>query len=374
MAPVIVVDEKTGAEASFACRGVGGSNVRGFVAAVNAIHDQCRVAGFTPVNRDGEVRSMIQSVAPRGKFAKAAAGAVSFEVHVVLPIMRAALGDLKMSAIEKQQLWSMVLESFAHLLRPGEVTVHCRLTTDFELPANDGAWDADGFPKYVVDAFRTSKTSGQGSDYSVYKMASSRNYHDPDYCPVTQKLLYISKAAEYGLDMSKTGPIYPRMGDDGRFVQPVRREMVTGENGTHYLWLDAGGKAVNWSPDQWKRKLKALFHATAERVPNPTTPSGILLRDLLLEATPYSIRKSAVKWAIYSGATVWQLDHAGRWATNSPHRAQYIQDGSFCQHFEDADVGIRQIVSVWSFKPVTWVGLNSLTALDEHIFSSRQLV
>jgi hypothetical protein len=241
------------------------------------------------------------------------------------------------------------------------------MTTDFELPTENAAWDVDGFPKYVVDAFRSSKTSGQGRE-SKYKMALPRNYADPRFCPVVQKLIYLGMAKRYGLDMNKEGPIYPRIGADGLFVQPVgEREIKQGENGAHRLWLDAAGKEVNWTPDQWSRKLEKLFHATAEQCPD--TPAGKKLRDVLLEATPYSLRKSAVKWAIHCGAALWQIDHAGRWAANSQNRAEYIQDGSFSRTLDEA----RQIARVWTFKPVTWVGLNTESAYHDHVFRCRHL-
>ena len=91
----------------------------------------------------------------------------------------------------------MILESHAHLLRPGELTTHCRSAADFEVPIEARDWDADGFPKKVLLKFRSFKTmaAAQGRNGSTYTMQLQRNYTDPRFCPVLHSLLYMTMAS-----------------------------------------------------------------------------------------------------------------------------------------------------------------------------------
>ena len=92
------------------------------------------------------------------------------------------------------------------------------------------------------------------------------------------------------------------------------------------------------------------------------------MRATLLDAVPYSIRRSSVKWAIRSGCSIGQLDAAGRWRQGSAHRATYIESGRFRNEEDDDDTG-KAAALVWSFKPVTYQGLNGEHCLYEHVYS-----
>jgi hypothetical protein len=122
---------------------------------------------------------------------------------------------------------------------------------------------------------------------------------------------------------------------------------------------------VTYTPEQYAQNFETIFSAASHLVPEDSDNSAI--KKSLLNATSYSVRKSARKWAKLSGAGEDDCAPAGRWSPNSNRQLAYSQAGIFESELDSAYTGYDALTKVMTFKHVTTMELNDNAALENHI-------
>ena len=201
----------------------------------------------------------------------------------------------------------------------------CPLVTDTSFPSEERFVDRDGFPKWVQVAFRTSK--GRRGRDRMDKFRLARNYVDQRFCPVFFIAMWLATSG------IRTGPLFPR--------------------------LRRGGKKATIAHSSWVNPKTHIMHWKCVKNNNASlTYKMLLYRFTVLfkkagyeSADPYTIRKSATKWAARCGAEQWQVVAAGRWEQFSKHFLQYIQAGELESQDASEIPAEDPIRQLWVFYP-----------------------
>lgn len=187
--------------------------------------------------------------------------------------------------------------------------------------------DKDGLPKWVETAFATTK-GGQRRDPKTF-FRLTRNYVDQRFCPVLYLSLWAATSRLQG------GPLFPRLGKSkSRPVVAVPFSSFVDPKTNIKHWRDAAGNNAGLTYKMLHSRLKTLF-----------TRAGFSAAD------PYTIRKSATKWAARCGAEQFQVVAAGRWEEFSRHFLAYIQAGVFEGQDSAESPENDPIRKLWVFYP-----------------------
>jgi hypothetical protein len=206
--------------------------------------------------------------------------------------------------LQKLRCWTVILLMWQHMLRPSEVCQFCPFYDNIMLPDSAEDFDPDGFPRWIVINY----TKWKGLRKVSYKMHVIRNYLDQRFDPVHHLLMWLS------LSNIDSGPIFCAMNKTGTELN----------KGTNMLYSSLTGML--------------------ERVFNKTNVVG---------GSPYTIRKSAVKWAARCGAREFEIRNVSR-HSGGANFMRYIEDGasqsSRYRNGSDED----PIRKLWVFHPCTW--------------------
>mmetsp|Transcript_13371 Transcript_13371/g.12944 ORF Transcript_13371/g.12944 Transcript_13371/m.12944 type:complete len:581 (+) Transcript_13371:171-1913(+) len=349
-------------------RGVKYSAVRSFVGAYNNIHQIAHKGPITKIQNTSEAMQHIKRVAPRGEFGAGSLGAESYMVHICLPLVRAAtMQSTELNGTQKAQMNCMLLEAHYHMLRPGELTNHCRRVDDLAnvgMPKNASGYGCDGLVKYLVLTFRSYKTATQSSSASTYtyNMMLRANTTNLEMCPVLALIHYLAVS---GINFNIPGPLYPKVVDGELLIPSGESQLQKDKNGAWYRFSTAEGELVTYTPAEYAKNFETIFSAAAHLVPEDSDNSAV--KKSLLRATSYSMRKSSRKWAKQSGAGEDDCAPAGRWSKDSKNQLAYSQAGVFDSELDSAYTGYDALTKVMTFKHVTTMELNDNAALENHV-------
>ena len=201
----------------------------------------------------------------------------------------------------------------------------CPLATDTSFPTEDRFVDRDGFPNHVDISFETSK--GRRGRDKKDKFRLARNYVDQRFCPVFFLALWLATSR------IKTGPLFPRLRRNGKEVAVAHSFWINPRTNIKH-WHDTKGEDASMTYEMLLYRFKKLFKKAGYE-----------------NANPYTIRKSATKWAARCGAEQFQVVSAGRWEDFSRHFLSYIEAGVL----EGQDAGETPaedpIRKLWVFYP-----------------------
>eukprot|EP00596_Hydrurales_sp_CCMP1899_P008399 CAMPEP_0119051068 /NCGR_PEP_ID=MMETSP1177-20130426/72805_1 /TAXON_ID=2985 /ORGANISM="Ochromonas sp, Strain CCMP1899" /LENGTH=632 /DNA_ID=CAMNT_0007030149 /DNA_START=139 /DNA_END=2038 /DNA_ORIENTATION=+ len=323
---------------------------------------------FYMIQNTSEAMQHIKRVAPRGEFGAGSLGAESYMVHICLPLVRAAtMQSTELNGTQKAQMNCMLLEAHYHMLRPGELTNHCRRVDDLAnvgMPKNASGYGCDGLVKYLVLTFRSYKTATQSSSASTYtyNMMLRANTTNLEMCPVLALIHYLAVS---GINFNIPGPLYPKVVDGELLIPSGESQLQKDKNGAWYRFSTAEGELVTYTPAEYAKNFETIFSAAAHLVPEDSDNSAV--KKSLLRATSYSMRKSSRKWAKQSGAGEDDCAPAGRWSKDSKNQLAYSQAGVFDSELDSAYTGYDALTKVMTFKHVTTMELNDNAALENHV-------
>ena len=214
------------------------------------------------------------------------------------------------TGLARQGMFVKVLVGLSVLARASLLSTFCPTVDDLELPDpalkdDDGnsAYDADGIPEYILLTFRKWKRNagkktqvcgacwhGVGAAYTVIPstlqtLMIRRNTVNPEYCVVTQLLLWLKMAH------ITHGPIFPDCTDNV------------------YAGLTLG---VRCTEPKYIRNLKEVF---------------VYVGGALEKCTSHSIRIAGVSWAARCGLITDVIKVIGRWAATSSSFIGYYEHG-----------------------------------------------
>jgi hypothetical protein len=172
-------------------------------------------------------------------------------------------------------------------------------------------------------------------------------------CPCIALIHYVAVS---GIDYTKPGPLYPKIVDGELLIPSGESQLQKDTNGAWYRFSTAQGELVTYTPEQYAQNFDTIFSAASHLVPEDSDNSAI--KKSLLNATSYSVRKSARKWAKLSGAGEDDCAPAGRWSPNSNRQLAYSQAGVFESELDSAYTGYDALTKVMTFKHVTTMELN----------------
>jgi hypothetical protein len=196
-------------------------------------------------------------------------------------------------------------------------------------PSADHEYDEDGLPKWISFGLHWWKHRANTQRFEPYMVRCHRNYVDNRFDVVwwTFKWLGVSKIV--------SGPLFPQFEKDKKTCRTPsdqsNRDIIVHPR---KVSKNDANESVNMSYNVWSRVLTKIFHGAGYDHPS---------------ICPYSLRKSAVKWAARCGADIVQIKNAGRWSPNSTSYHVYIEEGELDSHTYKGMVDpIREI---WFFRP-----------------------
>ena len=138
----------------------------------------------------------------------------------------------------------------------------------------------------------------------------------------------------------KQGPIICNINyEEDKILLQAKVGIKSYRNGSQPIYFDNDDFQVNLTYSQLCTILKDIFNR-----------AGLIYHGL----TPYTIRKSACKWAVRCGAQDYDLKNTGRWTESSAHYMKYVQKGRAMKNYYSSMRAIDNIRRIWVFKPTTF--------------------